>query len=228
MRPNVVVSTCLAIIGSACGGDPTELVPLDPLLVRALDLMPSCFLPIVTIGECAKDACTKAREFNRVREEQARVLVAPYIAMTEVIRADPTAESWVVAENWPQPDMGRTQVTITADDRDPSAGAFELDLHFQGTIASDVLPQEIDEHATQFGLYTPNFTMVDLGAGTVRWTEFAVDISGGFFRGCDPATQISFDQRMNDDGVFDLFCWDRGGNRVSCDGADLWPTHLPF
>jgi hypothetical protein len=130
----------------------------------------------------------------------------------------------VLYQTWPEPHEGSTEITVTADHRDPTAGAFTVYLHHLGSVVSSGLPEEIDEYQTHYGLYSPNFTMIDLSAGILRWTEWAVDISGGFYRGCDPESGISFDQRMNDDGVFDLFCWDRGGNRVGCENANLWPT----
>jgi hypothetical protein len=227
---------------AGCGGvDPMEPAQPEPdepakshapLMVRELTLMPACYLPIVAIGECPQQdqavlqRCLAAREFNRTREEDARTLLSPFMEMVSEIRSNPVAESWVVYATWPDPHEGSTEVTVTAENRDPTAGAFNVYLHHQGSVvpAAGGLPEDIDEYQTHFGLYSPNFTMIDLGEGILRWTQWAVDISGGFYRGCDPETGVSFDQRMNDDGIFDLYCWDRGGNRLGCENANLWPT----
>src|SRR5262245_1279468 len=123
MRMNVVLSTCLAI--TACGGTeeimkpvtPEVEEPTQPLVLRRLHEKPSCFLPIVAIGDCANDTCRQARDFNRTRDAQAHLLLEPYIALSEAIAKDPLAASWTAAQYWEEPSIGQTDLMVTAEER---------------------------------------------------------------------------------------------------------------
>lgn len=216
----------ITIVAAGCGGE--EPAPSEaPLAVAPLSLRPGCFSPLVTLAPCDTEEqpdCEAAREANATMQANLTEIVAQLRSIVEVVRAAPNAPEWSVTYTWPSPHELTSTFSVTAQHRGTPMGAFTVNAYDVGTYVPGLeLPMEIDGTRELYGFYTPNFTMVDVGDGVLRWTPHALT-AGSFYRGCDPAENVSFDQRYLDDGTFALFCWDNdGGNAVDCDTIDLWP-----
>lgn len=224
---HVFTTIALPMVGlTACGGE-VDMTLHEPLAVAPLSIKPGCFSPIVTLAPCddeSPDECEQSREANATMQANISEITTQLRAVVEVIRAAPNDALWSATYTWPQPHELTSTFTITADKRGTPSGAFTISAHDVGTYAPGLdLPTEIDGFREMYGFYTPNFTMVDVGDGVLRWTEHALT-AGSFYRGCDPEKNVSFDQRFLDDGTFDLFCWENdGGNVVDCATINLWP-----
>lgn len=208
----------------ACGDDAGEH---DALAVAPLSTRPGCFSPIVTLAPCDEEEqpeCKPAREANAAAQAQIESLTSPFVTIVNDILLMPNDELWQTTYEWPEPHELTTTFTVTAAQRGEPTGAFTIQAHDFGTFVPDGdIPMAVDGTRDLFGFYTPNFTMLDVGDGVLRWTAHALT-AGSFYRGCDPNRGVSFDQRYLDDGTFTLFCWENdSGSEVDCNTIDLWP-----
>lgn len=197
-----------------CPDTPDELDIPRALHLPAIDMTPSCFTPLAAAGTCPDNLCEQAREANAARELEIRTLSEPFALLFDQVTDAPGAGRWVSIEAFEDGEPIRIR-TLEAEVIEASGGYLRL------TLTDDSDPEARYTESSP-ALFSPEGVVLQLRGGVIRWTSHAFN-TGSFYRGCDPATGVSFDQRFTDDGVFDLYCWDTGGNPVDCTTIDLWP-----
>lgn len=231
LRWSTCLLTVMPIFVLACGGEAQTTSPdagagrevTEPVHVDELSLTPGCYAPVAQFSTCATSTCTQARAANEALETAATEALAPYVQLTETLARNPLGDDWTFTYEWPAPSVLKSDFLVSAVARG-EAGVLKMTIHDHGTWSpgGGQASQEVDAISVVYASYTPNFALVDLETAVARWTSHVVTV-GSLYRGCDPVTEVSFDARWNDDGVYDLYCWDRAGHLRDCGTVDLWP-----